>query len=60
VIQTVTDWAEVIGLLAIALGAGLLVAQAHGTGWGVIVFGTVILCMSAVVAALGRRKGGTQ
>ena len=55
-IQTVTDWAEVIGLLAIAVGVGVLVGQTAGPGWGAIAFGTVILSMSAVVAALGRRK----
>lgn len=60
-ISTVTDWAEVIGLLAIALGVAYIVFHSHGIGWGAIAFGAVILGMSAAVAALARRdKGGVE
>lgn len=57
--ETVTSWAEAIGLLAIALGLAWFVREEYGTGWALLALGTVILCMSAGLAALGRRKGGT-
>jgi hypothetical protein len=55
-----TTWAEAVGLLAIALGLGWITAEEVGIGWGLLAFGAVILCMSAGVAALARRKGGNQ
>jgi membrane protein YdbS with pleckstrin-like domain len=58
-IDTVTNYAEVIGLLAIAVGISWLVYQIGGPGWSLIVFGAVILSMSACVAVLARRRGGT-
>jgi uncharacterized membrane protein YhfC len=58
-INAVTSWAEVVALLCLALGAAWLIAERHGIGWGLITFGSLILCMSAVVSAVaGRRKGG--
>lgn len=60
-IQAVTDWADAVGLLAIALGVAYIVGHSHGPGWGAITFGTVILCVSAVLAALSRRgRGGAE
>ena len=56
--ETITTWAEAVGLLAIAAGLGWIIAQQVGIGWGLLAFGTAILSMSAVVAALSRRKGG--
>ena len=59
-INSVTDWAEVLGLLCIALGVSWLIAERFGLGWGLIALGALIMCMSAVVsAAEGRRKGGS-
>lgn len=59
--ETVTNWAEVIGLLAIALGVAWLTAQRFGIGWGLLALGAVILCMSAGISAVAtRRKGGSQ
>jgi uncharacterized membrane protein YhfC len=60
VTETLTTWAEAVGLLAIAVGLGWITADRFGIGWGLLAFGAVILCMSAGVAALARRKGGTQ
>ncbi len=60
-INAITDWAEVVALLCLALGAAWLTAERHGIGWGLLAFGGLILCMSAVVSAVaGRRKGGNQ
>lgn len=60
-IQTMTDWADAAGLLAVAVGLAYIVGHSHGFGWGAITFGTVILCVSAVLAALSRRgKGGAE
>lgn len=56
--ETITTWAEAVGLLAIALGLGWITGERFGIGWGLLVFGAVILCMSAGVAAVSRRKGG--
>lgn len=58
-ITKVTDWAEVLALLCLALGGAWIVGQRFGVGWGLETFGGLILCMSAVVSAVaGRRKGG--
>lgn len=58
-INRVTDWAEILGCLALALGAGWLAGERLGVGWGLIAFGTAILVMSAWVSLVaGRRKGG--
>ena len=60
-INTVTDWAEILGLLCLALGASWLVGQAFGIGYALLAFGALIMCMSAVVSAVAsRRKGGTE
>ena len=60
-IDTVTDWAEVLGCLVLALGFAWLVRERLGTGWGLIALGTAILMMSAIVSAaqVHRRKGGS-
>jgi uncharacterized membrane protein YhfC len=60
-IEKVTNWAEVVALLCLALGVAWLTAQRHGIGWGLLAFGGLILFMSAVVSAVaGRRRGGNQ
>ena len=60
-IQTVTDWADALGLLAIALGVAYNVGHSHGIGWGAITFGAVILVLSAALAAWNRHgKGGAE
>lgn len=56
--ETVTTYAEALAMLAIALGLAWLIADRFGIGWGLLAFGTAILCMSALVAALLRRKSG--
>lgn len=59
-INAVTDWAEVVALLCLALGAAWLAGERWGIGWGLLTFGALILVMSAVVSAVaGRRKGGS-
>lgn len=60
-IDRVTDWAEVLGCLVLALGFGWLVMERLGTGWGLIALGTAILFMSALISAAQvlRRKGGS-
>lgn len=58
-ITKVTDWAEVLALLCLALGGAWLVSERFGMGWGLLAFGALILCMSAVVSTVaGWRKGG--
>lgn len=58
-INTVTDWAEILGLLCLALGAAWLVAERFGIGWALLAFGALIMCMSAGISAVAsRRKGG--
>lgn len=60
-IENVTDVAEILGLLILALGAAWLLGERFGLGWGLVAFGALILCMSAVVSAVaGRRKGGSE
>lgn len=58
--ETITTWAEAGALLAIALGLAWLAGERFGTGWGLLVFGTVILCMSALVTAALKRRGGVE
>jgi hypothetical protein len=60
VTETITTWAEAVGLLALALGLGWITAEHLGIGAGLLAFGAAILCMSAGVAALARRKGVPQ
>jgi hypothetical protein len=60
VTEVITTWAEAVGLLAIAVGLGWITGERFGIGWGLLAFGTVILCMSAGVAAVARQKGGSQ
>lgn len=61
-IDKVTDWAEAVALLCLALGGAELVRERFGPGWALLVLGALILCMSAVVSAVAgrRRKGGTE
>jgi hypothetical protein len=59
VTDVITTWAEVLGLLAIAAGVGWQVRQVAPLGVALIVFGAVILCMSAMLAALARKRGGS-
>lgn len=59
-IDTVTSWAEILGLLCLALGASWLVGQRFGIGWALLAFGALIMCMSAGISAVAsRRKGGS-
>lgn len=59
-INKVTDWAEVVAMLCLALGGAELVRERHGIGWGLLALGALILFMSAVVSVVaGRRKGGS-
>ncbi len=58
-INKVTDWAEILALLCLALGAAWLMGERHGTGWALLTFGALILCMSAVVSVVTRRRGGS-
>lgn len=60
-INRVTDWAEVVALLCLALGLAWLIGERFGVGWSLLAFGAVILSMSAVVSAVAtRRKGGVE
>jgi hypothetical protein len=60
-ISKVTDWAEILGLLCLALGAAWLVADWIGVGWALLTFGALIMCMSAGISAVAsRRKGGSE
>lgn len=59
-INHITDWAEVVALLCLALGAAWLVGERHGMGWALLTFGGLIMAMSAVISAVAsRRKGGS-
>jgi hypothetical protein len=58
--EIITDLMDALALVLLALGISWFVQEAHGTGWGLLALGSVILLMSAGLAALGRRKGGTQ
>jgi uncharacterized membrane protein YhfC len=58
--EIITDILEALALLAIALGLAWFVQDAHGPGWALLALGAVILCMSAGLAALSRRKGVPQ
>lgn len=60
-INAVTDWAEVVALLCLALGAAWLAGERHGIGWALLTFGALILFMSAVVSVVSsrRRKDGS-
>jgi uncharacterized membrane protein YhfC len=60
VTEIITTYAEALALLSIALGLGWIVAERFGIGYGLLVFGAVILCMSAGLAALRPRKGGVE
>ncbi len=56
-IDRVTDWAEAVALLLLALGGAELVRERFGIGWALLALGGLILCASAVVSAVaGRRR----
>jgi uncharacterized membrane protein YhfC len=57
-ITKLTDWAEAVALLCLALGAAWLVGERFGIGYALLAFGALILCMSAGVTAAGRRRKG--
>lgn len=60
-ISRMTDVAEAVALVCLALGAAWLVGERFGIGWALLAFGALILCMSAgVSAASRRRKGGSE
>ena len=59
-IENVTDVAEVVGLLCLALGGAWLIGEQFGLGYALLTFGALILCMSAVISVVtSRRKGGS-